>query len=170
MTFRRPGWVFATDETAGATMNKMARQVRDCLKKSREVVQTANNIVAPLPPRDKRAQVDAVWDFLMHRFRYVADPIGVELLRDPAGSIHEINTRVFTQGDCDEAAMLAASLGMANGIPARFRSLAFGTTDAPYTHVICDLTPGDRKWYPIDITKPQGFLAPNPSRTLILPV
>lgn len=169
MTFRRPGWVFATDESASATMAKMASQVRNCLK-SREVVATANAIVAPLPSRDKRAQIDAIWDWLLHHFRYVADPIGVELLRDPAGSLHEIRTRGFTQGDCDEAAMLAASLGMANGIPARFRSLGFGAKDAPYTHVICDLAPGDRRWYPIDITKPQGFIAPNPSRTLILMV
>lgn len=170
MTFHRPGWVFATDEDAATTMNKMASQVRDCLRKSRELIQTANDIVAPLPPRDKRSQIDAIWDWLLHRFRYVADPIGVELLRDPAGSIHEINTRGYTQGDCDEAAMLAASLGMANGIPARFRSLAFGAPDAPYTHVIADLAPGDGKWYPIDITKPQGFIAPDPSRTLLLTV
>lgn len=169
MQFGRPGWIFAKDEDALTTMRKMAYQVRDCLAKSREVIQTANDIVAPLPPRDKRSQIDAIWDFLLHRFRYVSDPVGVELLRDPASSLHSINTKGYTQGDCDEAAMDAASLGMANGIAARFRSLAFGSPTAPYTHVICDLA-ADGQWFPIDITKPQGFVAPSPSRTLILPV
>lgn len=140
--------------------------VRDCVKNSRLVVQTANDIVAPVPPRDTYNQILAIYDWLFRHFRYVADPVGVELLRDPAGCITEITQRGYTQGDCDEAATCSAALGMANGIPARFRALAFGTPLAPYTHVICDLQ-CNGKWIPLDITKPQGFTPPAPTRTLI---
>lgn len=169
-TVLRSGWTFGTNESAASTMRNMAAKVRDCLKKSREVIQTANDIVAAVAPRDITQQIDAINDWLLARFRFVSDPIGVELLRDPAGAIKRINTRGFTQGDCDEAAMLAASLGMANGIPARFRALAFGSEYAPYTHVICDLQTQSGLWVPMDITRPAGFTPPRPSRQLIQPV
>ena len=149
-------------------MRKMASQVHDCLS-NREVVQTANNIIAALPSRDTMAQVDALQDWLGHRFRFVPDPIGVELLRDPAFGVHEMNTLGYTQGDCDEEAMDAACLGMVIGLAARFRSLAFNSPNAPYTHVICDLA-SNGHWYPIDITRPEGFVIPPISRTLILSV
>jgi transglutaminase-like putative cysteine protease len=151
-------------------MKQMRQQVRDTLKKSREAIQTANMVVAAVSPRDKRSQIDAIFDWLSHRFRFVPDPIGVELLRNPADSIHQINRLGFAQGDCDEAAMITAVLAMANGIPARFRSLAFNGPSAPYSHVVTDLAPGDGKWYPIDITKPPGFFSPLPSRTLLVMV
>lgn len=165
-TFQRSGWSFGTNESAERTLKNMSARVRDCLKKSRLVVETANRVIAPVAPRYRAGQINAINDWLSHRFRFVSDPVGVELLRDPAGSIERIRERGFTQGDCDEAAMLAASLGMANGIPAQFRALAFGTPTAPYSHVVCDLQTDGGKWVPLDITKPDGFIVPPPSRVL----
>jgi len=166
-TVQRSGWSFGTAESASATMKKMAKRVRGCLQ-SREVIENANRIIAPVRSRDKRAQIHAIDTWLSRRFRFVADPIGVELLRDPAEAIRSAVKNGYTQGDCDEAAMLAASLGMANGIPARFRALSF-TPNGPYTHVIADLFAGG-EWVPLDITKPQGMIVPAPTRTLTLAV
>lgn len=166
-TVTRSGWTFGTNESAQSTMRNMAAKVRDCLKKSREVIDTANDVIAATTPRDVAQQIDAIADWLSARFRFVSDPVNVELLRDPAGAVKRINSRGYTQGDCDEAAMLAASLGMANGIPARFRALAFGTPYAPFTHVICDLRDQFGKWVPIDVTRPPGYTPPPPSRQLI---
>lgn len=148
-------------------MKQMRQKVRDTLKKSPDVIRFANRLVAAVSPRDKRSQIDSISDYMTHHFRFVADPIGVELLRDPSESIRQMQMLGFTQGDCDEAAMVAAVLGMSNGIPARFRSLAFG---GPYVHVIADLAPGDGLWYPIDVTKPPGFFSPRPSRSLLVMV
>lgn len=147
-------------------MKKMAKRVHDCVRNSRQVISTANIVISAVPPRDKAGQINAINDWLLHRFRFVSDPINVELLRDPAGALSNIVRSGFTQGDCDEAAMLAASLGNANGIQARFRALAFGGPAAPYTHVICDLLDQFGRWHPIDITRPQGFTPPPVSRTL----
>lgn len=166
-TTQLSGWSFGTNESALSTMQHMAKRVRGCLN-SREVIATANEVVAPVRPRDRSAQIHAISDWLLRRFRFVSDPIGIELLRDPAAALDSARRRGFTQGDCDEAAMLAASLGMANGIPARFRALAF-SQNAPYTHVIADLHDGHR-WTPVDITKPQGMIAPDPVRTLTVGV
>jgi transglutaminase-like putative cysteine protease len=166
---QRSGWVFDTNVDARTTMQRMAGKVRDCVANSREVIDTANDIVSVVPPRDILGQIHAIYDWLLRRFRFVADPVNVELLRDPAGAVKRINARGFTQGDCDEAAMLGASLGMANGIRARFRALAFAP-GAPYTHVIADLRGSDGAWYPLDITRPQGFTPPPVVRTLTVMV
>lgn len=148
-------------------MRRMANNVRDCLAHSVRLVQTANDIVANVAPRDVDGQISVIRDWLNSHFRYLSDPVGVELLRDPAGGLSEIRQRGYTQGDCDEAATLAASLGMANGIPARFRALAFYSPSAPYTHVVCDLRGARGQWVPIDITKPANMdVPPTPTRTL----
>jgi transglutaminase-like putative cysteine protease len=167
-TVQLSGWSFGTDESALSTMRNMSRRVRSCVSDSKAVIDTANDIISNVRSRDVVAQIDAIRDWLLHRFRFVSDPVGVELLRDPAEAIARARSRGFTMGDCDEAAMLGAALGMANGIPARFRALAF-ERNAPYTHVIADLLGGAR-WYALDITKPQGFVAPDAVRTLTLMV
>lgn len=169
MAVARPsGWVFSTSTDAGTTMRRMANLVRDCLASSRLVVNTANGIVANVAPRDVDGQINTIQDWLDSHFRYLSDPVGVELLRDPNGGISEILRLGYTQGDCDEAAMLAATLGMANGIPARFRAMAFYTKDAPFSHVVCDLLGSGKRWIPIDITKPADMeIPPTATRTLI---
>lgn len=164
------GWSFGTNESALSTLRNMAERVRGTLRTSRYAIDVSNALVSHVP-RDRQAQARAVADYLSPRhFRFVADPVGVELLRDPAEMLLQIQQRGFTQGDCDDAAMLAAVLGMANGLPARFRALAFGSPSAPYTHVITDLCVGGNQWYPLDVTKPQRFLAPEPTRTLFVGV
>lgn len=168
-TVQRSGWSFGTNESAISTMRHMAGRVRDCVRNSRDVIETANDVVSVVPPRDTDSQIAVIGEWLTRRFRFLADPIGVELLRDPAGAIQRIRARGFTQGDCDEAAMLSAALGMANGIRARFRALSFGE-NAPYTHVVADLLGRGARWHPMDITKPQGLYVPDPSRTLTVMV
>ena len=149
-------------------MRRMASAVRDCLARSVLAVRVANSIVANVPPRDVGAQIQAIGAWLNAHFRYLSDPVGVELLRDPNGGITEILRYGYTQGDCDEAAMLSATLGMANGIPARFRALAFYSPTAPFSHVICDLLGPGNTWIPIDITKPANMdVPPTPTRTLV---
>jgi transglutaminase-like putative cysteine protease len=128
-------------------------------------------VVGSVAPRDVGGQIQTIAHWLDAHFRYLSDPVGVELLRDPGGAFTEIRQRGYTQGDCDEAAMLAATLGMANGIPARFRALAFYSPTAPYSHVVCDLLGPGRQWIPIDITKPADMeIPPTATRTLIQPV
>ena len=163
-TYQLGGWSFGTDESALATMRNMAKRVQSCVR-SKSVIDTANSVIAGVRSRDIVAEIDTIRDWLSSHFRFVADPVGVELLRDPAEAISRINSRGFTMGDCDEAAMLGASLGMANGIPARFRALAF-ERGAPYTHVIADLQGPAGRWFQLDITRPQGYTPPDPVRTL----
>ena len=169
-TVQLAGWSFGTNESALSTMRKMAQRVRETLRTSRYAIDVSNNVVSHTVPRDRVSQIRAISDYVSRRFRFVPDPIGVELLRDPTEMIFAMQQRGYTQGDCDDAAMVIATLGMANGIPARFRALAFYSPDAPYTHVIADLCAVSGRWFPLDVTKPQRFDAPEPTRTLTIGV
>lgn len=170
-TAHASSWVFDTDADVSRTLRRMRDKVRNCIASDPFTIQTANDVVRGVTPRNVVGQIDAITDFLERSFRYVNDPVGVELLRDPGVQFRQIKTLGYTQGDCDESAMLSAALGMANGIPARFRALAFYRTDAPYTHVVADLRATDGVWYPLDITKPPGMEhPPTPTRTLTLVV
>lgn len=167
-TVNPSSWVFDTDSSVSRTLRRMRQKVRDCISRDAYTIQTANAVVSAVTPRNRVEQIGAIESWLDNAFRYVNDPIGVELLRDPAQQFREIRTKGYTQGDCDEAAMLSAALGMANGIPARFRALGFYVPDAPYTHVVADLQDNSGLWHPIDITKPPGMThPPTPTRTLL---
>lgn len=163
-------WSFDTNADVLITLRRMRQRVRSCLSQSVASVQIANRVIAAVPQHDTVAQITAIRNWLDSVFRYVNDPVGVELLRDPAQQLTEIARQGYTQGDCDEAAMLFAALGEANGISARFRALAFYRDDAPYTHVVADLL-GPDGWYPGDITKPATMEhPPTPTRTLLVTV
>lgn len=168
-TVQLAGWSFGTNESALMTMRLMASRSRAALK-SRATIDTANAIVANVLPRSRADQIRAINEYVTRRFRFVSDPISVELLRDPSEMIGNMQLRGYAQGDCDDAAMIVATLGMANGIAARFRSLAYGTLHAPYTHVIADLALGNGQYLPLDVTKPQRFDAPIPTRILTVGV
>src|SRR5438105_2174919 len=95
-------WSFDTNSSVERTLSRMRDRVRSCLRSSPLVVQTANDAVAATTSHDRYGQIDAIRGFLERVFRYVNDPVGVELLRDPAQQIAEIRQRGYTQGDCDE--------------------------------------------------------------------
>ncbi len=87
------------------------------------------------------------------RFVFLADPHGVELLRTPDFLLNTIREQGFARGDCDDAATLAAALGLAAGLPARFVLISFGT-HLPFSHVYAALYSECMGWVEMDITKP----------------
>lgn len=103
------------------------------------VVETANSIAATVPPRDYLALAHAIRAWLQRNFHFVRDPVGVELLRDPVYQIRQWTTNGYISGDCDDAAVLGAALGKANGIGARFVAVGFAP-GGPLLHVYTILT------------------------------
>jgi transglutaminase-like putative cysteine protease len=148
------------------------------------VIHAANLVIAGATPRDVRAQIEAIGAFMDSSFRFVPNPQGTQTIRPPGwtgkplapGMLEDLTTRGITQGACDDAAVLIATLAMANGIPARFRALAFcvdvdGRCDptVAYTHVIADLFDG-QDWRELDVTRPFDVARPRAAeiqRTLI---
>lgn len=163
------GWIVDSDVDAKTTMMRMARKCHDAMKNPK-IIRYGNEIIGAVKPRDVARQIGAVNHFMDRWFRFVNNPVGVQLIRDPWSMITDIESRGFTQGACDDAAVLVATLGMANGIYARFRALAFHTVNDPYSHVITDLWDG-QSWVSCDVTKPANMATtPTATRTLIVDV
>lgn len=91
--------------------------------------------------------------FLMARVRFVFDPLGVELIRDPLYMLRQIERLGYTEGDCDDSATFGAALGLANMIPARFRLLSLSPS-LVFSHVFVELWGGLEGWMELDITAP----------------
>lgn len=117
-----------------------------------EVVGTAARIAGWAGVRDTYDQAQAVRTWLAGRFRFVRDPVDVELLREPRVLLRGISVDGYAFGDCDDAAVLAAALCMAVGLPVRFVVVAFGRVPlAPYRHVYTEAYTS-RGWTELDVT------------------
>lgn len=143
------------DLGAMQTLRRMRGLVNDALVDPL-VVSVAKNAVATCPPVAEVCMAAAVRRYLVERFRFVRDPLGVELLHEPRLMLQTIARQGFFQGDCDDAATLGAALAKAVGLTVRFRAIGF-RRGGPLAHVITDVrTP--RGWADLDVTKPAQFL------------
>ncbi len=107
--------------------------------------------LAPGGPADLRA-------WIVSRFKFVRDPSGVELLKSPAYMLGEWDRTGRITGDCDDAAILGASLALASGYRVRWVLLGF-EPGAPFKHVFAEAQKGGGPWVDFDVTKPSQFPA-----------
>lgn len=131
--------------------------------------QVSQRILQSTPLRDGWGEAVALRGFLARRFRFLADPEGVEYLQAPDVLLTQLEQTGEMTGDCDDAAIIGAALARALGLRARFRAVAFPKPMSPYRHVIADvLTP--RGWLDLDVTKPAQLIPPTFTRTMIMEV
>lgn len=106
-----------------------------------------------------REKIGVLEGWLADRVQYTPDPEGQELIRSPAYMVLDIRQNGSTFGDCDDVATLAAAVGKAAGIPARFVLLSFNRNE-PFSHVYTELENTDSlecQWIPLDTTAPAQF-------------
>jgi transglutaminase-like putative cysteine protease len=116
------------------------------------------------------ARAHRIRRFLERRVRFHPDPLHFETVKEPEFQLREIDHAGYTSGDCDDIATLGAALGLALGLPARFRVMAFDS-GSPYEHVTADLFDGSR-WIDLDVSKefqrvPADF---RPAREKLVPI
>lgn len=150
------------DAGTAQTVAAMRKLVNDSLTDP-VVVQTGRSIAAACLPRAIDCQIRGIYDYMREHFMFVRDPGGVETLSTPRFMLDSIATRVYTQGDCDEAAILSAALGKSIGIRARFILLGFAGPSGPMAHVFTSLR-GSRSWASLDVTRPDRGYLPSASR------
>lgn len=124
-------------------------------KKNDTIRAKATLLVQSLPPKDRLAEIRALFSFVQNYIRYVRDIRNVETLHYP----EQILAQQF--GDCDDKAILLASLLEAIGHPTRFVAVAF--TPGMFSHVFTDTRIGSgNKWLSLDPTemKPMGWRPP----------
>lgn len=147
--------------TAGtaATLHHMRQLVRQALTDT-PVRETALRIVGACPERDRACQLTALRLWLRAHYRHQADPFRQELVVTPAKQLAMIRGAGKMRGDCDDLALLAATLGMAAGFPARFVVLGFQGDRGPYAHVYTELL-GPEGWLDMDATRPVQVYPPS---------
>lgn len=128
-----------------ATLRLMSKLVRH-FKKNMEIRSLALSLVAEVPGhKNWTAQIKAIHAFVRDNIQYIRDVRGVETLATP------IKTLEFRQGDCDDQAILLASLLESIGHPTRFVAMKL-TTFGPFVHVYTETKIGS-KWYPLETTE-----------------
>lgn len=113
-----------------------------------------------IPGRDSLRQVYAIRGFLETAVAFTRDPDGTELLHSPARMAKLVRSGSLPlRVDCDDVAILAAALGKAVGLKARFVIVGFGSPRAPFRHVWTELrSPTGGEWYEMDVTRSQQDL------------
>lgn len=122
------------------------------------VRRVAAQVVQEVPGRDGEGQIGLIRDWLADNIRFLRDPSGNELLHSP----FEMLKLLLTKGppltiDCDDAAILAAAVGKAVGLKARFVLVGFLSPRSPFRHVWTELSPpsgpGRGQWKEMDVTR-----------------
>jgi transglutaminase-like putative cysteine protease len=120
------------------------------------VVETAIDIVRYVDGRNTVQLARSIRAWLADRIRFLPDPlVDGDFLRTPRFLLNEIHSYGFARADCDDTATLAAALGKAAGLPARFVVLAFFDRRAPYAHVFTELETAEG-WLECDVTESQS--------------
>ncbi len=76
----------------------------------------------------------AIGDYIKKSVRYVRDPDNIEYLQDPIDLVKQMQNSE-AQGDCDDMALLIASLLLSVGHQPSFGAVRYKGTDGPYNHI-----------------------------------
>jgi hypothetical protein len=127
------------------------------------VVYTARQLAMNVNARSEHDAALAIRQWLGKRWVFIPDPLDDELIIDGETSLNNMVNGQMS-GDCDDVAVLGASLGKAIGIAPAFTVLAFdeegGATVPRYSHVFASLLPIDGAPVTLDVTRPAGPVAP----------
>lgn len=140
---------------------RLMRQLTRAGKISLPVLLKAREITGELRQKDFPGEIRALHRFVRDSIRYVRDVRDVETLQTPDRTLE------FESGDCDDKAVLLASLLESIGHKTRFVAVAFSPDD--YRHVLLETRLGNR-WLPLETTEPvrAGWYPRNVSNRLVI--
>lgn len=121
------------------------RSITRTAKKRLPVVELSRSLVSHLLPKDWAGEVEALHRFVRDQIRYVKDVRGVETVATPEYTV------ATGSGDCDDKAVLLASLLEAIGHPTKFTAIGF--TPNSFNHVFVETKIGPR-WIALETTEP----------------
>lgn len=130
-----------------------------------EIISLSREIVFHLPNNNNKkafaGEVKAVFDFVKNNIRYTRDIQNIETLQSPEWTLH------YMQGDCDDFAILIASLLLCLDHQVQFVAIALPEqSGGKFCHVFTETLIG-RQWVALDATvpdKPMGYVHPNAIR------
>jgi transglutaminase-like putative cysteine protease len=134
---------------AAVTMKAMRQLVKDAVRDpSQKIRELALQIVGNAGYMDQARRLQ---QWVQQNIRYIQDPPDVELVQTPQYTVQQ------QAGDCDDQAVLLASLLMTTGHPAQF--IAVGMHGQPLSHVLVQTLIGT-DWLGAEtiIPKPLGWM------------
>lgn len=132
-------------------------------KKSPRLRQLALELVEDTPGhKNFGEQVRRIHSYVRNNIAYVKDVNGVETVSTPERTIQN------RAGDCDDQAVLVASLLESIGHPTRFVAIKMRPL-GPYVHVFTETLVG-RRWLPVETTEdwPIGFHPPKFAKRMVV--
>jgi transglutaminase-like putative cysteine protease len=90
----------------------------------------------------ERDQVEGLAYFVRTSVRYVCDPLNAELFQTPDRMLLDIAGQGYTRGDCDDHALLFASLAEAIGIPCEIVAVNTGGALPDHVVVVAQISTG----------------------------
>lgn len=133
------------------TLRTMQRHI-DRGSGSPEVIRLAQGIAKSVPSRDEDAQASVLLQWVRGHTHYVHDPVGKELVKDPAYMLRELAETGKIASDCDDQVVLLAALLRAIGIEAE--PVVVSGDSSTYSHVLLRYRSPKLGWTTLDpITK-----------------
>jgi len=125
-----------------------------------EIRNLAESLVRDIPQKDYWSEAEAIQRYVRDRIRYTQDTYDMEMLKTP------LELLASRQGDCDDKSLLAATLLLSIGHPARFK--AIGYAPGEYEHVYTETKIGD-EWVSVETTEPVelGWIPRQPSSVMV---
>jgi transglutaminase-like putative cysteine protease len=128
-----------------ATLRTMRQIVRDAVRDPKQQIrETALSILRGVNSFSEQAR--AIQQWVQRNIEYRRDPPDVELVQTPQVTLQ------LRAGDCDDQAVLVASLLQATGHPTQF--IAIGLDGAPLTHVLTQTLIGT-SWVAVETIEPR---------------
>jgi hypothetical protein len=90
---------------------------------------------AQVPSHFYLSEARCLASFVHAHMRYVRDPIGIEQLTDPLTYVDQLERGLTPQGDCDDMALLIATLLLAVGQRPVFRAVRYDGNSGNYNHI-----------------------------------
>jgi hypothetical protein len=107
-------------------------------------------VVAQIWPKDYLGEILAVNNWVSEKVMYLNDPLHVELVKDPQRLCEEIHSRGHARGDCDDIAVIIATMCLQLGRQSQFIVAGFGAP-GEYSHVFARVKePRTEQWIVCD--------------------
>lgn len=130
-------------------------KVLDDERKNNYLIQFARYLMrrCPTSPNDKnfrKCRIITAFNWVQMNVTYENDPIDIEHITYPSKMIQEKLRDGYTSGDCDDHALLLASLLLSVGVPARFKVISQDPL-SDYHHIYIEAFDDSiGKWIPLD--------------------
>lgn len=157
---RKEEYIGTGDTAIYNTVTKMKGIISDS-SKNIYVREWAKKIVARVEVNNKKAEVEAIYNFVRDHVRYTKDPLGFEYLQTPPVLLEDIRLNIEGRGDrpvgdCDDMTLLSLSLLKAIGYQTAIKVVSFAPSKQ-FGHVYGMVKLG-YDWVAVDCVRPdQSF-------------